>query len=150
MAPLALRRKIAMLGLIHKCATGQAPSELCKLFTFDSRRLPYNTRQTTRYHHLRLADRINGNHSNLLARSLFGLVKFYNIIPKRIVNNKSVKHLQGFVQAEAILRCKSGHDMEQICSLEWMQHLWLKIYARGVLTLLLEFLHFLLNFSTWI
>ena len=118
-APLALRRKIAMIGLIHRCATGQAPKSLCDLFPPDHRRAPYNTRQTTRYHHLRLADRINGTHSDLTKRSIFGLVKFYNVMPMRIVQNLSVKHLQGYIQSEAILRCKSGMDMERICSLEW-------------------------------
>ena len=118
-APLALRRKIAMLGLIHKCATGQAPVNLCKLFERDTKPPPVNTRRSKKLHPYKLVDRMDGNQSSLLARSIYGLVRFYNVLPEHIVRKKSVRNLQGYVQSTALKLCKGGMPISAICSLEW-------------------------------
>ena len=123
-APLGLRRKIAMIGLLHRCATGEAPPHLCKLFPLDGRRnattASHTTRLTTRYHQLRLVDRLDGTQSMMIDRSIFGLVKFYNVMPRHIINIKKPRHLQGYLQSEAMKRCKNGMDIDEINSLTWI------------------------------
>ena len=73
-----------MLGLLHRCATVEAPPHLCKLFPLDGRRNRPNaptTRLRTRYHNMRLVDTMDGTQSSILSRSIFKLVKFYNVMP---------------------------------------------------------------------
>ena len=122
-APLALRRVIGMLGLLHRCATGEAPPHLCKLFPLDGRRNRLNapiTRLRTRYHNMRLVDTMDGTQSSILSRSIFKLVKFYNVMPQHVVNIKNPRHLQGYIQAEAMKRCKNGTALDDLVSLTWL------------------------------
>ena len=120
LAPLALRRRIALMGLIHRCATGQAPRKLCAMFPLDGRSNVNRTRRANRYHNLRLVDRIDGTQCTITQRSIYGLIKFYNILPQNVVKNKNPRHLQGYLQHEAMKRCKSGMSIDEVSSLQWL------------------------------
>jgi hypothetical protein len=98
LAPLNARRDMAMLGLLHKCALGEAPPQLLGLFPLapPAQHHP-NTRLHARRHHLQLEDKAHGNHTGVLHRSLFGLVAVYNLLPPWVVSG-TVKTLQTSLQ----------------------------------------------------
>ena len=66
LAPLSMRRDIALLGMIHRAAIGDGPPQLREIF----RRRPGSMRMEDP-----LADQ---NPSRLLRRSIWGLVRVYN------------------------------------------------------------------------
>ena len=108
-APLLIRRQICMLGLIHKCCLGLAPVALCNLFSVDTRpRPPITTRLEARRHAHQLFDLCDGSQSCLLSRSMFGLVKLYNVLPASFVACRSVKLFQRKLQDVVKDMCRRG------------------------------------------
>ena len=103
LAPLATRRDIALLGLIHRSARFDGPPHYQTLFP---RMSPsQNVRETcTRAcrHQLQIEERFVFNSTDVIQRSAFGLVKTYNALPVKAVA-ASVKALQRQVQ-HAVLR----------------------------------------------
>ena len=97
LAPLCARRDMAMLGLLHKCALGEAPPQLLDLFPLAPPTHHPNTRLHARRHHLQLVDKTHGNHTTTFHRSLFGLVAIYNLLPPWTVAG-TVKTLQASLQ----------------------------------------------------
>ena len=96
LAPLALRRDIAMLGLIHKCTLGIAHVSLQALFPsepFQHQQL-FPTRLARRRHSRQLLERCDGRHLEILNRSIFGLVRIYNLLEQRIVDAPTVRCFQ--------------------------------------------------------
>jgi hypothetical protein len=68
LAPLTMRRDIAMLGLLHRAALGEGPSQ-------------FRTYFTRQQGSLRLADPLaNTTTSQLMKRSIWGLVPVYNTL----------------------------------------------------------------------
>ena len=89
LAPLSLRRDIAMLGLTHRTVLGQGPEHFKQWFY----REDAVNRTTTRFkrHRFRLHEHINGRQLAVVKRSALGLVSIYNMLPTEIVAAKSVK-----------------------------------------------------------
>ena len=109
LAPLRLRRDVAMLGLLHKCVLGLAHPELCNLFPLATPvRRHHQTRAALHTHERQLLDRTQGQHSELLRRSAFGLARVYNRLPGGVVANDSVKGFQRDLTALAKELCASG------------------------------------------
>ena len=99
LAPLASRRDMAMLGVIHRCNLGFGPAHFKKFFRrreHTERR--FVTRSESRRHRWQLEDPRDGSHSELLARSIFGLIGVYNLLPSRIVEEQSVQSFQRALQ----------------------------------------------------
>jgi hypothetical protein len=86
LAPLAARRDMAMLGLIHRTVLGLGPSHFGTFFHVD----PFSARLHRRRHDKHLVDHTDGRHLCILARSALGLVSVYNLLPQGAVNCKSV------------------------------------------------------------
>ena len=109
LAPLCLRRDVAMLGLLHKCVLGLAHPQLCELFQ-PTATVPchYRTRAALRTHERQLLDRTQGSHSELLRRSAFGLARVYNRLPGGVVANNTVQGFQHDLTALAKERCATG------------------------------------------
>ena len=121
-APLALRRKIAILGLLHRCARLEAPKQLCDLFPrIQVRERANNTRFSFKPDDVLLMDRTDGMNSTLLNRSIFGMVRFYNRLPKAVKATKLVSTFQGKLQDAAIGLCKKGMDIDDVISLKWLE-----------------------------
>ena len=96
LAPLAFRRDVAMLGLLHKCALGLAHDSLQALVPAapqQHQRL-FSTRLAGRRHNRQLLERCRGDHLDVLARSVFGLVRVYNLLKQVIVNAPTIKSFQ--------------------------------------------------------
>ncbi|CAE8622387.1 unnamed protein product [Polarella glacialis] len=95
LAPLSLRRDIAMLGLIFKCAKGEAHPKLCEMFprsTEPQHRLA--TRTSEARHSCQLHDQASNSRLDVLQRSVLGLVKVYNLLPQSFVDSSSVQSFQ--------------------------------------------------------
>ena len=95
LAPLCLRRDIAMLGMLHKCVLQQAHPKLNDLFRLAQ--LPpqrITTRTSAARHDKQLVDIAGSCHLDVVKRSALGLVKVYNLLPQDIVDKRTVKDFQ--------------------------------------------------------
>ena len=109
LAPLSMRRDIAMLGVIHRAVLKQGPKQLHKWFFVVTPGVKPGTRscvQKSRSH--QVFDYMNGSQSELLRRSAFGLTSVYNSLPEKTVLAKSVKAFQRELQAEAKRSVENG------------------------------------------
>jgi hypothetical protein len=105
LAPLSMRRDIALLGLLHRSAIGEGPPQFHELF----KRRPGS---------LRLVDSLqSGNTSLLLRRSIWGLVGVYN----KLGNALSCKDVKGFqfLLQERVKRVVTGDLLAD----------WAKLYS---------------------
>ena len=98
LAPLSVRRDIAMLGMIHRTVLGKGPSHFKALFPHShhtGRPVLDDLRPTLRH--------------PLVKRSAYGLAAIYNHLPMSFVLSPSVKvfqrRLQEFVKARACAGC---------------------------------------------
>ena len=105
-APPILRRDIAMLGLLHKVTLRTCHPDLLNLFPL-STATPHThaTRLSTQRHSKQLHDRCDGSHSELTARSLFGLVTVYNLLPQHLVDAPTVRNFQTLLTNAAKQQC---------------------------------------------
>ena len=84
LAPLAARRDMAMLGMIHRAVLGKGPRHFKKHFKRTISGRLHDPRES-----------IGGE---LVKRSALGLVAVYNLLPEYCTNNKTVKHFQTTLQ----------------------------------------------------
>lgn len=111
LAPLRLRRCIAMLGAIHRCVHGKAHPDLRGLFQPEQRPTGSpKTRRATRLHSKQLKDHCDSSQSASLQRSVWGLVRVWNELPVQAVELTNVGKFQRFLQHIALVDCKSGGD----------------------------------------
>ena len=96
LAPLATRRDMAMLGLLHRAALKKGPEQLQELFPLQDTTGVHNTRLEgrRRQHGRQLKDRRGSTHLNAVRRSAFGLVSVYNLLPRTVVQHETVKAFQ--------------------------------------------------------
>ena len=103
LAPLEARRDMAMMAVLHKVTLGTAPAKLLELFpnapavpgTFDLQRLRRGWRPP---HDKQLFTACSFQSTDVLQRSLFGLVRCYNALPPALVASKTVKEFQRRLQ----------------------------------------------------
>ena len=95
LAPLGTRRDIAMLGLIFKCAHGLAHDDFQHLFPRSAQVAhQYETKLQQHRHKLQLQEERPGTHHAMLRRSVFGLTRVWNRLPKGVVAEHSVTNFQ--------------------------------------------------------
>ena len=100
LAPLATRRDVALLGLIHRAALKKGPEQFHDLFSLEQRAERPNTRLAARRakHGRQLKEYRLETHLNVLRRSAFGLVSVYNLLPHEVVQLEEVKDFQTALQ----------------------------------------------------
>jgi hypothetical protein len=111
LAPLRLRRDIALLGLIHRTVLGQGPSQFKALFVLDTNasvRCSPQTRLQARRHSKQLLERRDTDVLEISRRSCFGLISVCNLLPRAIVDAISVQSFQACLQALAKKRIAEG------------------------------------------
>ena len=88
-----------MLGVLHKCAHGNAHEDLLRLFPGDSvmQREGATTKSMTKRHSLQLLLRHHGDQRSQFHRSPFGLVTVWDVLPDRIVKKPQVSVFQASV-----------------------------------------------------
>ena len=87
LAPLAVRRDIAMLGLIHRTALGKGPPQFAEYFR----------RCGSSKHKFSMHDPRTDCKASLIKRSALGLVAIYNLLPPDLVSTKSVLRFQKYL-----------------------------------------------------
>ena len=91
LAPLATRRGIAMLGVVHRAVLRQGPEHLHGFFTASGPRSRLGGRS---WHHRHVSDIATGLRKDYLSRSLLGYAWVYNLLPDHVVAAGSVNLLQ--------------------------------------------------------
>jgi len=106
--PLNTRRDIAMLGFLHNCARASAHTSLCGLFPLAPAGPTHHhaTRLQTHRHSYQLVDRCQGRQSEMLARSVFGLVRVYNLLPQSLVDEQDVSRFQKMLTKTVRAECE--------------------------------------------
>ena len=110
LAPLESRRDIAMLAVLHKVTLGLAPPQLAALFPRAALPDPGRcaTRLLVRRHQHQLAERTC--RTDILKRSLFGLVRIYNLLPPEVVSASTISAFQSRLQKGVKAAAAQGVD----------------------------------------
>ena len=110
LAPLCLRRDVAMVGLLYKCAYGRAHGDLQKLWplkTVEDHSHAYETRYQDLRHDRQLRERMYAPRSDQMKNSVFGLVKIFNVLDQKCVDEKNVSLFQRALIEKARSACRS-------------------------------------------
>ena len=119
LAPLAVRRDIAMLGIIHRTVLGKGPKQFGHFFKED-----IDARREGRGRHqlqlLPLPDDVSdfmlpgSRPANYIQNSAFGLINIYNRLPPDVVEaSRDVTSFQRGLQQLVLSRAEAGcHDWE--------------------------------------
>jgi len=111
LAPLSVRRDIAMLGLIFRCVSGDAHPELMSLFPAAAPpQHRHYTRRAANQHGRQLQEDRPGTHPALLQRSIFGLIRVWNRLPDHVVLNTEVPMFQRSLTEMVRERCRADDD----------------------------------------
>ena len=109
MAPLNLRRDIAMMGLLHKVTIPTAHPHLLALFPPSATPShPHATRLSTRRHNKQLHEHCDGQHTEQMSRSLFALVNLYNLLPQHVIDAPTITSFQSMLTNAARTQCKNN------------------------------------------
>ena len=109
LCPLQCRRDIAMLGLLHKVSLGLAHEGFRALFPPAAQHSHGRlTRANVSRHNKQILDRCDGGQSQVLHRSIFGLVPIYNSLPQACIDLPSVSRFQSFLTRRVKLACESN------------------------------------------
>ena len=109
LAPLNLRRDIAMLGSLHKIVLRQAHPDIQVIFPLaptDQFHYHYHTRLAESRHNQQILVREGG--TDLFCRSVFGLMQVYTLLPQDWVNSRSVHNFQSKITQCARMACLNG------------------------------------------
>ena len=99
LAPLATRRDMALLGMVHRAVLGKGPQhfkEFFRLEPVEGQRHRFHVQDLTR--------------TRLSKRSALGLIPIYNMLPSWAVETFSVKHFQTNLQELLKCRAQDGCD----------------------------------------
>ena len=107
-----------MLGMLFKCVHGMAHQDLQILFP---RKMATNHMYVTKLqahrHHLQLHEERPGTHHALLRRSVFGLTRVWNRLPKDLMATRCVTTFQIFLTALVREACEQGeHEWDHLLS----------------------------------
>ena len=105
LAPLELRRDIAMLGFLHKIQLGNVHPDLHCLFPVEIEPPAAPTRSTARRHSLQF--RKHTGNTMYFKQSLFGALTVYNFLPTYAVEATTVKAFQTLLTRDARLACEA-------------------------------------------
>ena len=115
LAPLESRRDMAMLGVLHKVTLGISPPQLAALFPLRGAVTEHRHAHRLRYwrplHNRQLHTHATPDSTEMLKRSLFGLVHCYNRLPQKAVDFHEVKGFQrGLQKALKTLALRNNDD----------------------------------------
>ena len=110
LTPLATRRDVAMLGLLHRSVLQKGPEQFGRFFQLVERQGAHLTRGESRrrLHQRQLRDPRQSTHLNVVRRSALGLAAVYNMLPAEVVKRPCVKTFQQDLQALLKARASEG------------------------------------------
>ena len=107
LAPLSARRDMAMLGVIHRAVLGGGPRHVQEFSRVDTQCTRRSVRQ--RRHDKQLcADNFTSHPLESHRRSVFGLIRVYNLLPANVVGASSVSAFQQRLQKLMTCQATSG------------------------------------------
>ena len=111
LAPLSVRRDIAMLGIIHRCVLGDGPPQFSKYFELDTGYdSGYSTRLAEGKHSKHLKKLRTTSSSEVMKRSILGLIAIYNMLPEEVVMCSETSDFQTALQDLVKIRAVAGCD----------------------------------------
>ena len=109
LAPLQLRRDIGMLGVLWKVSRAAAHPDMCALLPLCPRSsATRRTRFDSRRHDRQFVNYCDGSQLQQFSRSIFGIVKVWNLLPIACVECNSVSSFQARLTEAARNACRSG------------------------------------------
>ena len=108
LAPLALRRDIAALGLLHKIQFGEAHPDFSGLFQQRVDAAPDATRHGSRRHGRQFLEIPNNSYD--FNQSSFCLTKVYNVLLEYVVAGPSANAFQFALTKDARIDCQTGRS----------------------------------------
>ena len=108
LAPLKLRRDIAMMGLLHKIQLGLAHPDFENLLPREHDSIDRAPTRHAARRHGRQFKEFWGN-SSYFNHSIFGAVRVYNVLPTYAVSAKSVHDFQHLLTKDARFQCQLGN-----------------------------------------
>ena len=92
-APLQVRRDIAVLGVIHRAASRDGPPQLWRFFQRSAAGVRAAARRRIR-HDRQVAEWPLGRNLEIMRRSALGMIRVYNLLPQNVVEQVAVKNFQ--------------------------------------------------------
>ena len=127
LAPLATRRDVAMLGVVHRAVLKKGLSHFQQFFVVKEEQATHWTREAARRerHGKQLKELPGAYCPELKRRSALGLVTVYNLLPAKVVAQTSVKDFQTELQNELKQRAaRNEEDWQKTYSprVPWWRH----------------------------
>jgi hypothetical protein len=116
LAPLASRRDMAILGMIHRSAIGKGPPQLDRFFQRDTSQPTRTSARTSRRHELNLREWVDGRQLDVVKRSALGAVSVYNLLPAEVIAAPAVGTFQGKLQSLLRSALDSGDPSWELLS----------------------------------
>ena len=111
LAPLQVRRDVAMLGVVHRAVLRKGPPQLWRFFTAAHRRSDGPTTRSANRHCKQLQTYRTGHYLETVRHSALGCVDVYNELPPGLVETTaSVRDFQGLLQALVLSVLRDGRD----------------------------------------
>ena len=113
LAPLSVRRDVALLGVVHRTVLGEGPPQFRRWFypAEPTRHSYWTRRQVIKTKHgKQLHDYLDSSQTALLRRSPLGLPRVYNELPAEAVACKTVKTFQRVLQQLVLKEGLAGKE----------------------------------------
>ena len=106
LAPLGTRRNIAMLGVVLRAVLKKRPPQS---HGFIVRAEQQRTTRSSDWHSLQLKTYRDGEHLEVLKRSVLGLVEVFNVLPTAVVEgSQKVRSFQAQLQELTLTASRDG------------------------------------------
>ena len=131
LAPLRLRRDIAILGFLHRCTLNQVHPLIKIIFGH----LPRNGLQSTQKHSHQINHHMHDvrAHFGLYHRSILAMTHIYNNLPQGLVDAPSVKKFQSLLTGMARIRLERHQWYELLISKDWSAFFSMRYYDPDVI-----------------
>ncbi len=123
LAPLRVRRDIAILGFLHRVNLRLVAPQVEELFPRIGSRsvrgsgIGSRVRAATAFHNRQLLDRVSATSTEQFKKSIFGMVQCYNALPQWIADKPTVSAFQRCLQTCIKQRAVAGTEWSEIFSI---------------------------------
>ena len=114
LAPLCMRRGIAILGFLHRVVLGLTSTQVAQLFpmaapsSIVSDQISAHVRGLARRQNKQIADKVTSPSSEQFKRSIFGMVQCYNALLQFSVDAQTVSRFQSRLQRAVMSQINTG------------------------------------------
>ena len=94
LAPLGVRRDIAISGLIRRVVLRRGPSQLWQFFVIARPEILRRSDRLRSRHNKQLQEHHRGRDLDIMRRSALGMIKVYNLLPQSVVDEPEINRFQ--------------------------------------------------------